>query len=97
MDLFTALPAGMVQKALELEISEVRNSRERGLLDSSAKVGNELGPEPEQEWLGDGGESVFAFEQMLDVGVDVTVLGGVLQGGETADVQAWWRWIADQL
>lgn len=92
MDLFTALPPIMVQKALELEVSEVRNSREKGLMDSGAK-----GEEAEREWLGEGGESVFAFDQMLDGGVEVNVIGGAVAGDGAKDIEGWWRWVADQL
>ena len=96
LDLFTALPATLVRASLEKEITEVRKSRAKGLLDSGIGMGeSELSEE--RDWLGDGGEGKFSFTQMEEVKVDVAVIGGSLQGGDAADVQKWWNWIGDRL
>ena len=39
LDLFTALPAALVKSALEKEITKVRDSRSKGLLDSGGGYG----------------------------------------------------------
>lgn len=96
LDLFTALPAALVRVGLEGEITRVRESRAKGLLDSGIGMGDGDAGE-EREWLGDGGEGKFEFAQMEDVGVSVTVAGGSVVGAEGADVGKWWDWIGSQL
>ena len=49
-DLFTALPARMIKTRLESEISKIRISRSKGLLDSGIGM-NDM--DEEKEWLGD--------------------------------------------
>ena len=95
LDLFTALPAGLVRTVLEAEIEHVRRGREKGLLDS-AGVGEESGGDGD-EILGDGGEGAFRFEQLEGDGVEVSVIGGSVLGNEGGDVQKWWQWIAELL
>ena len=97
MDLFTALPEHMVQKALELEISEFRRSRATGLLDSGIGMDDKGGVDGEREWLGEEGESIFGFEQMEEAGVKVKVQGGVVAGADGHNVDRWWQWIAEQM
>ncbi|MCJ1444610.1 MAG: hypothetical protein MMC23_005112 [Stictis urceolatum] len=94
-DLFTALPVGMVRKALELEITGVRASRSKGLLDSG--IGMDDVGDPEKEWLGEGGEGAFEFSQLEEFEVEVSVEGSVAVGAEGSDVQRWWQWIGDCL
>ncbi|KAI9815537.1 MAG: hypothetical protein M1827_002671 [Pycnora praestabilis] len=96
MDLFTALPAPLVKTALEAEITNVRNSRSKGLLDSGIGMGD-TDLEEEKGWLGDGGEGKFELSQMEEVNVSVTVAGGNVIGSEGADVKNWWDWIGDNL
>lgn len=96
LDLFTALPAPLVKSALEAEISQVRTSRNKGLLDSGIGM-NDLDIGEEKEWLGDGGEGAFSFQQMEEVGVSVDVLGGNVLGVDGANVEAWWAWIGGLL
>ncbi|KAI4130052.1 MAG: hypothetical protein LQ347_003519 [Umbilicaria vellea] len=96
LDLFTALPAALVKTALELEITNVRNSRAKGLLDSGIGIGDADGGE-ERDWLGDGGDGNFNFSQMEEVNVPVTVLGGNVLGADDADVARWWDWIGSSL
>jgi signal recognition particle receptor subunit beta len=97
LDLFTALPAGMVKRALEAEISEVRASRARGLQDSGVGM-DDLGGDPEKEWLGSGGEGAFDFVQLSEeCDVVVTVEGGVAAAIDGDDVKSWWQWIGECL
>ena len=96
LDLFTALPAPLVQKALEAEITSVRSSRSKGLLDSGIDM-NEMDAGEEKDWLGDGGEGKFEFSQMEEVNVPVTVLGGNVVGSDGPDVAKWWDWIGSNL
>lgn len=97
LDLFTALPAPLVRTALEAEITNVRNSRLRGLLDSGISMGDTADAGEEKEWLGDGGEGKFEFSQMEEVNVSVVVAGGNVSGSEGADVAKWWDWIGSVL
>ncbi|GAB7357648.1 hypothetical protein MBLNU459_g0144t1 [Dothideomycetes sp. NU459] len=96
LDLFTALPASLVKKKLQDEISKIRATRAKGLLDSG--VGTE-GDDEEREWLGEGGEGKFEFEQMEESGVEVVVAGGNVtgKGEEKAHADEWWAWIAQQM
>ena len=96
LDLFTALPAQLVATSLESEITNVRNSRNKGLLDSGIGM-SDLDIGEEREWLGDGGEGRFKFSQMEEVNVSVSVAGGNVQGSEGSDVKKWWAWIGSNL
>ena len=96
LDLFTALPAPLIKKNLEAEITNVRSSRNKGLLDSGIGM-NELDIGEEKEWLGDGGEGKFEFSQMEEVNVSITVAGGNVLGSEGGDVKQWWDWIGTNL
>lgn len=96
LDLFTALPAPLVKTALESEITNVRNSRGKGLLDSGIGM-NDLDIGEEKEWLGDGGEGKFEFSQMEEVNVSVSVAGGNVLGADGPDVKQWWDWIGSIL
>lgn len=96
LDLFTALPAPLVKTALESEITKIRSSRGKGLLDSGIGM-NDLDIGEEKEWLGDGGEGKFDFSQMEEVNVSVTVAGGNVLGSDGPDVQQWWDWIGSNL
>ena len=100
LDLFTALPAPLVKSTLENEITQVRDSKNKGLLDSGVGMddNNNKGVEDSGErdhWLGEEGESKFTFAQLNEFGIGVTVKGGNVTGGEGgADVEEWWDWIA---
>lgn len=96
LDLFTALPASLVQKALEAGITSVRTSRRKGLLDSGIDM-EEVDTGEEKDWLGDGGEGKFEFSQMEEVNVPVTVLGGNVMGSNGPDVAKWWDWVGSNL
>ena len=98
LDLFTALPAPLVKTALESEITKIRNSRNKGLLDSGIGMDSiDSGAGEEREWLGEGGDGKFEFAQMEESNVKVSVVGGNVVGAEGADVQAWWGWIGENL
>ena len=94
LDLFTALPAPLVKNALEKEISNVRTSKTKGLLDSGVGM-NDM--QDERDWLGDGGNEQFTFSQMDEVNVSVQVLGGNVTGTDGPDVKQWWDWIGSNL
>ena len=96
LDLFTALPAGLVRTVLEAEMEQVRRGKERGLLDSGGVGEGDTGGDRD-EMLGDGGEGAFRFDQLESDGVEVTVVGGSVLGNEGGDVKKWWEWIAGQL
>ena len=94
LDLFTALPAALVKIALESEITRVRSSRAKGLLDSGVGM-NDV--EEERDWLGDGGDGAFGFSQMAEVNVPIAIIGGNVMGSDEADVVQWWDWIGGNL
>lgn len=93
LDLFSALPTQLVTKKLQEEITNVRATRSKGLLDSAAGA---EGDDEEREWLGEGGECAFNFKQMEESEVEVVVLGGNV-GGDKPRVEEWWNWIAQQM
>jgi signal recognition particle receptor subunit beta len=99
MDLFTALPANLVKHQLEKAITEVRTRRAKALRDAGAALsGGEDEVDEEKEWLGEGGEGVFEFAQMQEVGCEVRVVGAnVLSGKEVGSVKGWWEWVAEHL
>ncbi|SPO04554.1 related to SRP102 - signal recognition particle receptor, beta chain [Cephalotrichum gorgonifer] len=94
-DLFTALPAAMVRSSLESEISRVRVSRSKGLLDSGVGI-DEVGSEELDGWLGSYGTEKFSFEQMREFDVYVDVLGGNVVG-KWPGVDKWWKWMTDKI
>ena len=96
LDLFTALPAPLVKTTLESEISNVRSSRTKGLLDSGIGI-NDLDIGEEKDWLGDGGDGQFEFSQMDEVNVAMSVVSGNVLGADGSDVKQWWDWIANNL
>jgi len=96
MDLFTALPAALVKKCLEEEITKVRISRSKGLLDSGIGMGDGV-EEEKDDWLGEMGSKDFKFAQMEEFDVAIEVIGGNVLGGEGPTVDKWWRWISDRL
>lgn len=95
MDLFTALPSTLVKTNLEAELTRIRASRSKGLLDSG--VGSDdIGSEEQDSWLGEYGSSKFTFNQLQEFDIDVDVLPGNITGdGPGAD--KWWWWIAQRI
>ena len=94
LDLFTALPAALIKTKLENEISKIRISRSKGLLDSGIGM-NEM--DEEKEWLGDGGEGKFEFAQMQEFNISVKVIGGNVMGSDGPEVKQWWAWIGSNI
>ena len=97
LDLFTALPTPLVKIRLEAEISRIRESREKGLLDSGIGVESATEDGDEKDILGEPDSDTFRFSQMASVDVPVHIAGGYVTGADGPDVQQWWRWIADQM
>jgi signal recognition particle receptor subunit beta len=96
MDLFTALPAALVKTSLESEITKIRVSRSRGLLDSG--IGMDEGADSEKDdWLGEMGSNVFKFSQMEEFDVTVEVIGGNVTGNDGPGVDKWWNWVSERL
>jgi signal recognition particle receptor subunit beta len=96
MDLFTALPAGLVKNSLEAEITKVRSSRSKGLLDSGIGMGDGVEDEKD-DWLGEVGSKVFNFSQMEEFDVSIEVSGGNVLGADGPTVDKWWNWISERL
>lgn len=95
MDLFTAIPSTLVKSNLENELTRIRASRSKGLLDSGANA-DELDAEEQDAWLGEFGSEKFSFKQMQEFDIDVEVLPGNVTGdGPGAD--KWWWWIAQRI
>lgn len=85
-DAFTALPPSKIQKLLEDEITKIRVSRSKGILDvEDDGEGND-----EKEWLGEGGEGPFTFQSMEEVGVEIEFKGGSVENGEWRDRLSPW-------
>lgn len=97
LDLFTALPAALVKSALEAEITKVRSSRAKGLLDSGIGMGDDADAEDRDDWLGEMGDSPFKFSQMEEFGIYIEVSGGSVVGSEGPEVEKWWKWIGERL
>lgn len=95
MDLFTAIPSSMVKTYLEAEISRIRASKSKGLLDSGVGV-DEIGSEEHDSWLGEYGSEKFAFSQMQEFDIEVEVLPGNVSG-DGPGATKWWWWIAQRI
>lgn len=95
MDLFTALPSTLVKANLEAELTRIRASRSKGLLDSGIGM-DDVGSEEQDAWLGEYGSEKFSFKQMQEFDIDIEVLPGNVTGdGPGAD--KWWWWIAQKI
>ncbi|CAI4217590.1 unnamed protein product [Parascedosporium putredinis] len=95
LDLFTALPPALVKASLEAEISRIRVSKSKGLLDSGVGT-DDIGSEETDDWLGSYGTEKFTFDQMREFNVYVDVEGGNVLG-DGPGVGKWWAWIADKV
>lgn len=95
MDLFTALPATLVKMNLEAELTRIRQSKSKGLLDSGVGI-DDVGSEEQDSWLGEYGSDKFHFKQMQEFDIDVEVLPGNVTG-DGPGVDKWWWWIAQQV
>lgn len=97
LDLFTALPAPLVKTRLEGEITGIRESRSKGLLDSSIDIGDSGDVDEDKYWLGEPDDNKFTFSQMSEMSVPIEVAGGYATGPDGADVKQWQGWIASLL
>jgi len=95
LDLFTALPAKLVGNSIEAELSRIRTSRSKGLLDSGIGMDDDVAED--RDTLGGGGEGDFKFSMMEEYNVSVEVAGGNVTGHDGARVQKWWEWIGNHL
>ncbi|MCJ1319935.1 hypothetical protein MMC15_005271 [Xylographa vitiligo] len=95
LDLFTALPTAFVTNVLEKEITNIRLSRSKGLLDSGIAM-NDGDSGDDKGWLGDGGEGSFEFSQLEEANIAVTVEGGNAVG-DVVNITRWWDWIGSIL
>jgi signal recognition particle receptor subunit beta len=95
MDLFTALPATMVKSHLETELSRIRASRSKGLLDSGVGI-DDIGSEEQDGWLGEYGSEKFSFQQMNEFDIDIEVVAGSVLTEELG-ADKWWWWIAQRV
>lgn len=96
-DLFTALPTPLVKSTLEAEITKIRDSRSKGLLESGVGLGDATDVGEDKDWLGDVNESRFNFIQLAEANVPVDIAGGHALGPDGADVTQWRDWIASKL
>lgn len=95
LDLFTALPAKLVGSSLEAELTKIRTSRSKGLLDSGIGMDDDMAED--RETLGGAGEGSFKFAMMEEYNVPIEVAGGNVTGAEGANVDKWWAWIGNHL
>ena len=98
-DVFTSLPAGLVKSKLEEEISKIRQTKSKALLDSGIGMEDDGGSDEANNWLGEYGSKTFGFGQMEEYGVDVVVVGGSIRGDgdENGNVKDWWSWIGENV
>ena len=95
-DLFTALPPSLVKTSLEKEISRIRTSRAKGLLDSGIGM-SEASTDSEKDWLGDTGEGEFEFSQMAEMNVDIEFTAGSVAGSGEPEAASYWNWLGSNL
>ncbi|KAH8176694.1 signal recognition particle receptor beta subunit domain-containing protein [Sarocladium implicatum] len=95
VDLFTALPATLVKANLEAELTRIRASKSKGLLDSGVGM-DDLGSEEQDAWLGEYGSEKFSFKQMNEFDIDVQVTPGNVTG-DGPGPDKWWWWMAQQI
>ena len=91
MDLFTALPLTKVQSDLETELTRLRASVSRGLLDSAVRETTDSASE--HGWLGDGGSTDFDFSQLHELNIATSVIGGSASGESGHTVSQWRDWV----
>ena len=96
MDLFTALPSTLVKTNLETELTRIRASRSKGLLDSGATA-DDIGSEEQDAWLGEYGSEKFSFRQMQEFDIDIEVLPGNVTTDAAPGADKWWWWIAQRI
>ncbi|KAF7560421.1 hypothetical protein G7046_g3719 [Stylonectria norvegica] len=95
MDLFTASPPAVVKANLETELTRIRASKSKGLLDSGVGA-DDLDSEEQDSWLGEYGSEKFSFTQLQEFDMDVDILAGHV-AGKAPDADKWWWWIAQKV
>ncbi|CAD6500728.1 BgTH12-06435 [Blumeria graminis f. sp. triticale] len=95
LDLFTALPAPLVRKTLEDEVSKIQASKSKGLLSSEMDT-NEEGMEEKEDWIVEKGSSNFKFSQLEEFGISLEVHGGHISGDKPS-IDHWLVWISERL
>ncbi|KAH6898184.1 signal recognition particle receptor beta subunit-domain-containing protein [Thelonectria olida] len=95
VDLFTALPSTLVKSNLEAELTRIRASKSKGLLDSGVGT-DDIGSEEQDSWLGEYGSSKFSFSQLQEFDIDIDVIPGNVTG-DGPGVDKWWWWIAQRI
>lgn len=96
MDLFTALPTALVKSSLESEITKVRVSRSKGLLDSGIGM-EQFDDDESDDWLGQVSSTEFKFSQMEEFNISIEVAGGNIVGSDGPSIERWWNWISQRL
>lgn len=98
-DVFSALPTALVKSKLEAEISKIRLTKSRGVLDSGIGDDADNAADEEQNWLGEYGSKSFTFQQMREHGVEVDLIGGnaISEDASPARVRSWWQWLGRNL
>lgn len=98
-DLFTALPAALVQTQLEAELGRIRATRSKGLLSSGVGVDDVDSTSEADDWLGEYGSKAFQFAQMREFDIDVDVVAGNVAGGDGSGpgIDKWWKWMVDKV
>ncbi|KAB8349717.1 hypothetical protein FH972_023732 [Carpinus fangiana] len=94
LDLFTALPKSHVRTALETELTKLRSTKSKGLIDSGVGMDDQTN---EEESLGGDGEGRFTFALMEEYNIPVSVAGGNVLGGQGEDTKEFWDWIGEHL
>lgn len=97
-DLFTALPADVVKVKLERELSRIRMSRSKGMLESG--VGTDDFDDNQDAWLGSYGTEKFTFDQLREFDIDIDIIEGNAVGAIQASgsgVEKWWKWMINQI
>lgn len=94
LDLFTALPKTHVKTALEAELTKLRTTKSRGLVDSGVGIDEQI---EEEEQLGGNGEGRFTFSLLEEYNISVEVAGCNALGDSGADTREVWDWIGEHL
>lgn len=95
LDLFTALPTKLVKNSLETEITKLRDSKSKGLMDSGIGMDD---ADDEREVLGGAGEGKFSFDLMEEYNIPIEIAGSnVLSSDGSVDVKEIWNWMGRHL
>ncbi|KAK6501625.1 hypothetical protein TWF481_009460 [Arthrobotrys musiformis] len=87
-DLFTALPSAKISNLLQAELSRMKETKRKGLLNAGA---GENDDEDLDFVLGDAASDQITWEGLKEFGVDVSVQSGSVKGGA---VDGWTSWMS---